>query len=116
MQGHRRNMIFATEGPRAGRIVAVIDWEMAASVPLWSLVCYHAWFGQAGYFSKRDPAETQLFKDTYIRELQKYVHDSLILRIVQNVKAESRRRFADAAILPWDTADSMEKWLSENHR
>ncbi|KAK7438252.1 hypothetical protein VKT23_018182 [Stygiomarasmius scandens] len=109
------NMIFATEGINAGHIVSVIDWEMATTVPLWTLVCYPSWFGSAGlHAAKRDPEETQLFKDTYVRELQKYTRDFSILNVVQNARAEAKRLFADAAMLPWPAVDSMALWLDRN--
>lgn len=110
------NIIFAPEGPNAGRILSVIDWEMATTVPLWALVSYPSWFGRVGWFKKRDQAETQLFKDTYIRELQKHTTDPFILRVVQNARYESKRQFADVAVLPWDAAQEMERWLDQNRK
>ncbi|EEB88452.1 hypothetical protein MPER_13706, partial [Moniliophthora perniciosa FA553] len=97
-----RNMIFATEGPHAGRIVAVIDWEMATTTPLWALVCYPSWFERIESLNvPRDIQESQLFKDTYIRELQKHTQDPEILSVVQNARAEQKRRFTDMALLSW---------------
>lgn len=115
-------MIFAPDGPNAGKILAVIDWEMTMTVPLWELVCYPLWFGRVGFFKTRDPVETQLFKDTYIRELQRELQrysrdgESHILRVIQNSRSEGKKRFADSAILPWDTADRMEAWMQQNSR
>ena len=34
-----RNIIITTEGAHAGRIVGVVDWEMAMTAPIWALVC-----------------------------------------------------------------------------
>ncbi|KAF5343343.1 hypothetical protein D9758_014186 [Tetrapyrgos nigripes] len=110
-----QNMIFSTEGANAGHIISVIDWEVAMTVPLWTVVCYPSWFERAGpHAIRRDLEETQLFKDTYIRELQKQTRDLLILNVVQNGRAEAKRLFADAAVMPWPMVDFMETWL-ENH-
>jgi hypothetical protein len=110
-------MIFATEGDNAGHIISVIDWEITMTVPLWALVCYPSWFGRAGpHAVKRNPEETQLFKDTYVRELQKQTRDLLILNVVQNARAEAKRLFADAAVMPWPTVDTMEAWMEKHPR
>ncbi|KAK7054396.1 hypothetical protein VNI00_003590 [Paramarasmius palmivorus] len=110
-----RNMIFATEGPHAGRIMAVIDWEMATTTPLWALVCYPTWFERVEFLDiSRDAQESQLFKDTYIRELQKHVQDPEILSVVQNARAEQKRRFTDVALLPWPGVDLMLAWMDQN--
>ncbi|KAJ7037694.1 hypothetical protein C8F04DRAFT_918506, partial [Mycena alexandri] len=95
------NMIFCPKGPNAGRIVSIIDWEMALTVPLWSLICYPLWFDRVSPHEARRSAEAQHFKDTYIRELQKHAQESIILRVVQNAQYEARRRFSEIAILPW---------------
>ncbi|KAF9068577.1 hypothetical protein BDP27DRAFT_1204324, partial [Rhodocollybia butyracea] len=98
-----RNIIFSPEGADAGRILCVVDWEMSLTVPLWALACYPSWFGQicSSPTLKRDPRETQLFKDTYIRELQRLTREPFILTVVQNPRSETKRRFADVATLPW---------------
>ncbi|ESK95715.1 serine threonine protein kinase [Moniliophthora roreri MCA 2997] len=110
-----RNMIFATEGPHMGRIVAVIDWEMATTTPLWALACYPSWFERIESLNiARDIQESQLFKDTYIRELQKHTHDPEILSVVQNARAEQKRRFTDIALLSWPRVDLMLAWMDQN--
>lgn len=58
----------------------------------------------------------QLFKDTYIRELQKHTTDPFILRVVQNPRYELKRQFAEVAVLPWDAAQEMERWLEQNRK
>ncbi|KAJ7599928.1 hypothetical protein C8J56DRAFT_767806 [Mycena floridula] len=118
MDFNPENIIFASEGPNAGKIVSVIDWELAATVPLWSLICYPLWFSRSGsrWFRKRDPKETEMFKATYVRELQKYTTNSFILRIVQNERSERRKSFADTALQPWISADEMQRWMDNNPR
>lgn len=108
------NIIVAHEGPNAGRILSVIDWEGAATAPLWAVVCYPSWFGRTGRLRERDKTETQIFKDTYIRELQKHTTDPFILRVVQSERYDSKRKFAEVATLPWDSAHEMQNWL-ERH-
>lgn len=109
-------MIFCPKGPNAGRIVSIIDWEMSLTVPLWALVCYPLWFDRENDFEDRKRTEAQHFKDAYIRELQKHAQESIILRVVQNAQYEARRRFSEIAILPWDLAEIMERWLEQNPR
>jgi hypothetical protein len=86
------------------------------TVPLWALACYPSWFGRISSHRRRSTNETQLFKDTYVRELQKYCQDSLILRVVQSERSDSKRRFADVAVLPWDSADVMSAWLAQDRK
>ncbi|KIK69939.1 hypothetical protein GYMLUDRAFT_152128 [Collybiopsis luxurians FD-317 M1] len=110
-----RNIICASEGPEAGRILRLIDWEMSATVPLWKLVCYPSWFGQLYPNSgMRDPYETQLFKDTYIRELQRLTPEPFILNVVQNPRSEKKKVFAELALMSWPKAPSMAAWMNEN--
>ncbi|KAJ7081577.1 hypothetical protein B0H15DRAFT_786254 [Mycena belliarum] len=108
------NMIFCPKGPNAGKIVGIIDWEMSLTVPLWSLVCHPLWFDRTSLSEVRTPAEAQYFKDTYIRQLQKHAQEAIVLRVVQNAQYEARRRFSEIAILPWDAAEVMERWLDQN--
>ncbi|KAL0569674.1 hypothetical protein V5O48_012287 [Marasmius crinis-equi] len=113
-----RNIIIGTEGPHAGRIVSVIDWEMAMTAPIWSLVCYPSWFERFGSPNSkpRDPLEAQLFKDTYLREIQRNIEgsESDILMVIQNARAERRKGFADVALLPWPRVDAMLAWMDHN--
>lgn len=114
---HDSNIIFTPNGPNAGKIVSIIDWEMASTAPLWELVCYPPWLDPEACFDKSvDMATAQEFRDTYLRELQKQTHDPFILAIVQNSRSEAKKRFADVALLPWMAADQMEAWLRENPR
>ncbi|KAJ3790185.1 hypothetical protein GGU11DRAFT_673910 [Lentinula aff. detonsa] len=107
-----QNIIFAREG---GHIMCVLDWETSLTVPLWALVCYPSWFGQVFPTSrKRHSRETQIFKDTYIRELQRLTLDPFILSVVQNPRLEAKRRFAEVATLPWPKAHFMLEWINEN--
>ncbi|KAF7299496.1 Serine threonine protein kinase [Mycena indigotica] len=110
------NMIYAPKGPNAGHIVAIIDWEMSLTVPLWRMACYPLWFDLAFSSTRktRPPEEARAFKDTYIRELQKHTRDALVLRVVQNAQYEARRRFAELAVLGWEEADVMDRWLIQN--
>ncbi|KAJ7166351.1 hypothetical protein C8R43DRAFT_878056 [Mycena crocata] len=108
------NMIFCPKGPNVGKLVSIIDWEMSMTVPLWSLVCYPRWFDRGSSLDARDPVEAQRFRDAYIRELQKHAHDAIVLRVVQNAQYEARRRFSEIAILPWDSAEVMERWMEQN--
>ncbi|KAJ7681484.1 hypothetical protein B0H17DRAFT_942939 [Mycena rosella] len=113
------NMIFCPKGPNAGRIVSIIDWEMSLTVPLWSLVCYPLWFDRISSSEARKPAEGQYFKDAYIRQLlqvQQHAKEAIVLRVVQNAQYEARRRFLEIAILPWDAAEVMERWMEQNPR
>ncbi|KAJ7062265.1 hypothetical protein C8F01DRAFT_986622 [Mycena amicta] len=110
------NMIYCTKGPNAGRIVSIIDWETALTVPLWRMVCYPLWFDHSFSSKPRDPTEAQAFKDTYIRELQKHTRDAMVLRVVQNAQYEARRRFAELAVLGWEEAEVMKAWLVQNGR
>ncbi|KAJ3729434.1 hypothetical protein FB446DRAFT_645410 [Lentinula raphanica] len=113
MNFNPQNIIFAREG---GQILCVLDWETSLTVPLWALVCYPSWFGQEcpGMSRKRNPRETQMFKDTYIRELQKLTLEQFILTVVQNPRLELKRRFAEVATLPWPKAHFMQDWINEN--
>ncbi|KAJ4482509.1 hypothetical protein J3R30DRAFT_3286296 [Lentinula aciculospora] len=112
MNFNPRNIIFARED---GHILCVLDWEMSLTVPLWALVCYPSWFGQACPTSrKRNLRDTQLFKDTYIRELQRLTLEPFILSVVQNPRSEAKRRFADVATLPWPDVHSMLDWINGN--
>ncbi|KAJ7505801.1 hypothetical protein B0H11DRAFT_1976255 [Mycena galericulata] len=110
------NMLFCPKGPNAGKIVSIIDWEISMTVPLWSLLCYPLWFDRVGAFVAREPSEAQYFKNTYIRELQKNAQDAIVLHVVQNAQYEARRRFSEIAILPWDSAEVMERWMEQNPR
>ncbi|KAJ7205672.1 hypothetical protein C8J57DRAFT_1020666, partial [Mycena rebaudengoi] len=94
------NMIYCPKGPNTGKIVSVIDWEVSLTVPLWSLVCYPRWFDRS-QLSARPTSEAQIFRDTYIREMQKHAREAIVLRVVQNAQYEARRRFAEIATLPW---------------
>ncbi|KAJ6516993.1 hypothetical protein DFH09DRAFT_940628, partial [Mycena vulgaris] len=102
------NMIFCPEGPNAGKIVLIIDWEISLTVALWSLVCRPLWFDRVSASEARDSREAQHFKDTYIRQLQKHARKAIVLHVVQNAQYEARRRFSEIAILPWDAAEVME--------
>ncbi|KAJ3812233.1 hypothetical protein EV368DRAFT_33861 [Lentinula lateritia] len=107
-----RNIIFSREG---GDILCVVDWEMSSTVPLWALVCYPSWFGQlCPTLRKRSSRETQIFKDVYIRELQRLTIEPSILSVVQNSRSEAKRRFADVATLPWTKAYRVLDWINEN--
>ncbi|KAF9265229.1 hypothetical protein L218DRAFT_861005 [Marasmius fiardii PR-910] len=112
-----RNIIVATEGEHAGKIMGVIDWEVATTTPIWALVCYPSWFDFLGPTNSRprDPEEAQLFKDTYLREIQRCTapSESDILVVIQNARAEKRRRFAEAALLPWPRVDAMLAWMEQ---
>ncbi|KAJ6455068.1 hypothetical protein C8R47DRAFT_996973 [Mycena vitilis] len=116
MHLHPRNMIFCPNGPNAGKIVSIIDWEMALTVPLWAMVCHPLWFDHVDAFEAREPTEAQHFKDAYIRELQKHAEEAIILRVVQNADYEARRRFSEIVALPWDSVEVMERWLEQNPR
>ncbi|KAJ8081102.1 hypothetical protein PM082_017943 [Marasmius tenuissimus] len=113
-----RNIIVANDGPHAGRIVGIVDWEMAMTAPIWSLVCYPSWFDSSVSPSTRprNTEEAQLFKDTYLREIQKNMeaNESDILMVIQNARAERRRRFTDVALLPWPRVDAMLAWMDHN--
>ncbi|KAK1233482.1 hypothetical protein PQX77_003378 [Marasmius sp. AFHP31] len=113
-----RNIIVATEGPHAGRIVGIVDWEMAMTAPIWSLVCYPSWFDSfiSPSTRSRGTEEAQLFKDTYLREIQRNMeaNESDILMVIQNARAERRRRFTEVALLPWPRVDAMFAWMDHN--
>ncbi|KAK0201494.1 phosphotransferase enzyme family-domain-containing protein [Desarmillaria ectypa] len=108
------NIIIAPDGPNAGHILAIIDWEMAMTVPLWTLVCHPLWFESRGCQQNRDPLETRLFKDTYVRELQRYTTEPLVLRVVQNSRLELKKRFAEIAVASWDKAECMKAWMDKH--
>lgn len=88
-------MLYDPSGPNAGKITAVIDWEMASTLPLWWLLGSPDWFRQT-LFEPRDPAEVQLFESVYLEELEKQGVDT---RPAQN--AHPMRGFVHSAMIPW---------------
>lgn len=97
-------MLCATSGPNTGKITGVVDWEMAATVPLWWLLCPPNWLTQS-LFEPRDPAESKLFESTYFTELERLTGNSRMAQIAQH--AQPRRAFGDSAVLPWSEGSSV---------
>lgn len=105
-----RNFLYYDSGPNIGKISAVLDWEMDATVPLWSLVAAPWWF-QDTPVCFREPEETKLFEETYFNCIQ--AEDPVLGRLAR--ASYSKRWFAEAANVPWSPATGqmrewMEKW------
>lgn len=98
-------------GPNAGNIVAVVDWEMASTVPAWSLLCCPDWFANEAPWCSWDPDIAAQFKNIYVQELCDIENMDEVLNIVE--KDEWRRKFAELALQPWLAAHLVEQWLED---
>jgi hypothetical protein len=106
------NMLVEPSGPEAGKIVAVLDWEMAATLPLWAVASYPGWFDTPMPGITRKPMDAAACRNTYLAELRRLGHDEAFIRLAQ--EGERKRRFAEVVALPWYAADALEVWLQAN--
>jgi hypothetical protein len=103
------NIICAASGPDAGKIVGIIDFEGAASMPLWYLGAPRNWFFYKGLWGSRDAEDTAAFKKVYAERLRELGHDEQFIVYVDD--SRGRGAFAALASTPWINADGMEEWL-----
>ncbi|OCH87099.1 hypothetical protein OBBRIDRAFT_782139 [Obba rivulosa] len=106
------NILVDVEGCNAGEIVAIIDWEMASTVPVWSLLCCPDWFANHTPWLPRDKATATAFSEAYVDELHKLGIESNIAGAV--TQDQWRRSFAEIALLPWTEVDTAKEWLQDN--
>jgi hypothetical protein len=102
-------MLCVRSGPDAGKIVAVIDFEGAASTPLWYLGASPEWFSIKGFWDRRDPEEMNAFKRAYVDRLRELGHDEEFVRFAED--PQGRAEFAVLAGTTWVNANGMEEWL-----
>ncbi|EMD35732.1 hypothetical protein CERSUDRAFT_26796, partial [Gelatoporia subvermispora B] len=93
------NILVEVEGPNAGEITAVIDWEMAFTAPAWNLLTYPDWFANCVPWLPRDQEIAAMFRKAYVEELRALGFSKDFLDVVQ--RDCWRRGFAEIAMLPW---------------
>ncbi|EJT99428.1 hypothetical protein DACRYDRAFT_23956 [Dacryopinax primogenitus] len=99
------NIMVRTQGPEEGQIVAIIDWEGAAILPLYMLC-------KLPDFFPSDAVSAARFDSVCLYELDRLDPKHLLSQAADG-RYEGQRTLVEAVLKPWWEWEGRERWLEE---
>ncbi|EJU02915.1 hypothetical protein DACRYDRAFT_21847 [Dacryopinax primogenitus] len=106
------NILSATRGPDAGKIISVIDWDGAIVNPIWCVVRWPNFIAVQAGRRYRSEADTKRYQVILRNELLRLDTEGLLRTSFQQ-KYELSRELLEVVTQPWNATFERQEWLDK---